>query len=151
MNPTPSLNENYLWIPEVSDNAVPGLDSMLNYTQSKYSTIAALQNLITNTNNIQTEINNLEIPNQGNLNVNKELYPNTTFTYYKFQRNNTIHKYANQRSFITQQNYYTYQRIGNQELQIYLSNTIVADLRNQINNLSNNNPPPDDNGEIGTM
>ena len=25
VNPTPSLNENYLWIPEVSDNVVPGL------------------------------------------------------------------------------------------------------------------------------
>ena len=26
LNPTPSLNENCLWIPEVSDNVVPGLD-----------------------------------------------------------------------------------------------------------------------------
>ena len=27
VNPTPSLNENYLWIPETTDNVVPGLDS----------------------------------------------------------------------------------------------------------------------------
>ena len=33
LNPTPSLHEDYLWIPETSDNVVPGLDSMLTYTQ----------------------------------------------------------------------------------------------------------------------
>ena len=27
LNPTPSLIDNYLWIPETSDNVVPGLDS----------------------------------------------------------------------------------------------------------------------------
>ena len=71
MNPTPSLNENYLWIPEDSDNVVPVLDSMITYTQSKYVTLTALQHAITNiNNNIQTEINNLEIQNQGSLNVN---------------------------------------------------------------------------------
>ena len=63
-------------------------------------------------NDIQTEINNLEIPNQGNMNVNKELYYNTTHTYYTFQRNNTIHKYNNRRSYILQQNYFTYQWKG---------------------------------------
>ena len=31
-------------------------------------------------NDILTEINNLETPNQGNLNVHKELYYNTTLT-----------------------------------------------------------------------
>ena len=67
MNPTPSLNENNLWIPEANDNFVPGLDSKITYTQSKHATLTALQNAITNiNNNIQTEINNLEIPNQGN-------------------------------------------------------------------------------------
>ena len=91
LNPTPSINENYLWTTEVSDNVVPGLDSVITYIQSKYATLTALQNAITNIhNNIQTEINNL-IPNQGNLNANKELYYNTTHTYYTFQRNNTIH------------------------------------------------------------
>ena len=75
LNPTPSLNENYVWIPETSDNAVPGLDSLITYIQSKYASLTALQNSITNINNtIQTEINNLEINNQGSLNVNKELY-----------------------------------------------------------------------------
>ena len=67
VNPTPPLNESYLWIPETSDNVVPGLDTMITYIQPKYATLTALQNAITNiNNNIQTEINNLEIPNQGN-------------------------------------------------------------------------------------
>ena len=35
LNPTPSLTENYLWIPETSDNVVPGLDSLLTYLQSE--------------------------------------------------------------------------------------------------------------------
>ena len=31
VNPTPSLTENYLWIPEgITDNVAPGLDSILN-------------------------------------------------------------------------------------------------------------------------
>ena len=52
LNPTPSLTENYLWIPEgITDNVVPGLDSILTYIQSKYATLAALQNSITNINN----------------------------------------------------------------------------------------------------
>ena len=72
LNPTPPLNENCIWIPEVSDNVVPGLDSMITYTQSKYAALTALQNAITNIiNNIQTEINNSETPNQGDLNSNK--------------------------------------------------------------------------------
>ena len=133
MNPTPG-NENYLWIPELSDSVGPGLDSMISYIQIKYATSTALQNAITSTtNNIQTETNNLEITNQGNLNVNKELYYNTTHTDYTFQRNNTIHKYNNRRSFTTQPNYFTYQRQGKQELQIQSLNNIVADLQNQIN------------------
>ena len=66
MNPTPSLNENYLWIPEVNDNVVGGLDSMITYIQSKYAILAALQKSLTNmSNNIQSEFNNLEILNQG--------------------------------------------------------------------------------------
>ena len=109
MNPTPSLNEGYLWIPETSDNVVPGLDSMITYIQSKYVTLAALQNAITHiSNDIQIEINDLEIPNQGNLNVNQDLYYNTTHTDYTFQRNNTIHKYDNRISLIWQQSYFTY-------------------------------------------
>ena len=34
-NTTPGINENCLWIPETSDNVVPGLGSLLTYTQSK--------------------------------------------------------------------------------------------------------------------
>ena len=48
LNPTPSIQQNSLWIPEVSDNAAPGLDPMLTYNQSKYATLPALQNAITN-------------------------------------------------------------------------------------------------------
>ena len=74
LNPTPSVNENSLWIPETRDNVVPGLDSLITYTQSKYATLTALQNNTTNINStIQTEINNSKIQNQGNPNVNKEL------------------------------------------------------------------------------
>ena len=63
---TPSTNENYLWIPEVSDNVVPGLDSLIIYIKSNSATLTSLQNAITNlSNNIQTEISNLEIPHQG--------------------------------------------------------------------------------------
>ena len=82
LNPTPLLNESCLWIPEVSGNVAGGLDSMITYTQSNYATLAALQNAITNIKiiMISTEINNLEIPNQVNLNVNQELYYNTTHT-----------------------------------------------------------------------
>ena len=35
VNPTPSLTENYLWIPEgITDNVVPGLDSLSTYAQN---------------------------------------------------------------------------------------------------------------------
>ena len=57
LSPTPSLNDNYLWIPGISDNVVPGLDSMITCTQSKHATLTALQHAITTINdNIQTEI-----------------------------------------------------------------------------------------------
>ena len=154
MNPTPSLNENCLWIPEVSGNVVPGLDSMITYSQSKYATLTALQDAITNINNImQTEINNLETPNQGDLNVNEELYYNTTHTYGTFQRNNTIHKYDNRGTFVIQNHFFTYQRKGNQELQIQLLNNIVAYLQNQINNITSNGGGGSDpnESEVGTM
>ena len=47
LNFAPSLTETYLWIPEVSDNVVPGLDPMLTHIHSKYTTLAALQNIVT--------------------------------------------------------------------------------------------------------
>ena len=66
LNPTPSLNDNYLWIPETSGNVVPGLDSLITYIQSKHATLTALQNSVANINNTtHTEINDLEINNQG--------------------------------------------------------------------------------------
>ena len=91
------------------------------------------------------------MPNQDNLNVNKEMYYHNNHTEYTFQRNNTIHKYDNRRTFITQQNYFTYQRQGNQELQTQSLNNIAADLQNQINTNTANNPPDNDEPEIGTM
>ena len=77
VNPTPSLTENYLWIPEASDNVVPGLDSLLTYTQSKYEALTTLQNSITNINNtvntkmqtLQAKISNIEISNPGTGNI----------------------------------------------------------------------------------
>ena len=67
LNPASSPYGNYLWTFETSGNVVPGLDSIITYTQSTYVTLAALQHAIANIdNNMQTEINNLEVPNQGN-------------------------------------------------------------------------------------
>ena len=151
LNPAPPFNDNYLWIPEASDDVVPGLDSLTACFQSKYATLTALHNSIININHIiQTEIH-LEINSQGDFNVNEELHCHSYFTDYTFQRNSTIHEYDNRRTFILQQTYFTYQRRGNQELQIQLLNNIVADLQNQINNSTANSPPDNDEPEIGTM
>ena len=68
VNPTPPLVDNYLWIPETTDNVVPGLGSLLTYLEPKHATLTALQNAITNKNNIinndisnvQTEIHNTD-------------------------------------------------------------------------------------------
>ena len=112
---------------------------MITYIQSTtwYATLTALQHAVTNiNNNVQTEITNLEIQNQGYMNVKKELYHNTTHTDYTFQRNNTIHKYDNRGSYIIQQNYFTYQRKGNHELQVQALSNIVADIQNQIGNFT---------------
>jgi hypothetical protein len=137
LNPTPSLTDNYIWIPETTDNVVPGLDSLLTYLQSKYATINALQNAIANINstltneisNIQTEIENLEVNTQQN--VSKNLSFHTSHTDFMYQRNNTNHNYDNRRYYVTQQNYFTYQRKGSSvELQLQIQN-----LQSQINNL----------------
>ena len=136
VNPTPSLTENYLWIPETTDNVVPGLDSLLTYTQSKCATLTALQNSITNINNtinneiqnIQTEINNIEITNPQD--VSKNLSYHTSHTDFMYQRNTTNND--NRRQFVIQNHYFTYQRKGNHELQIQALNIIVADLQNQM-------------------
>ena len=60
VHPTSSPTENYLWIPEVSDNVVPGLDSLVTYLNQKFASIGTLQNYITNINTtINNEIQNL--------------------------------------------------------------------------------------------
>ena len=43
---------------------------------------------------------------------------------------------------IIQQHSSTYQRKGNQELEVQLLNMIVAGLQTQVNNISTNSPPP---------
>ena len=130
VNPTPSLSENYLWIPEgITDNVVPGLDSLLAYTQSKYATLAALQNSITNINttinneiqNLQTEMDNIEITNPQN--VSKESHYHTSRTDFMHQRNNI--NIDNRRQFVVQNHYFTYQRKGNHELAIQALNVII--------------------------
>ena len=153
LNPTSSLNGDYLWISETNDNVAPGLDPMITYIQSANATLTSLKHAITKTDNIiQTESNHLEIHNQGDLNVNKELYYNTTHTNYTFQRDNTIHKYGNRRSFIIQNHYFTYQRKCKQELQIQLLNNIAADLQNQIDSITSGSGGSGPNEpEVGTM
>jgi hypothetical protein len=64
--------------------------------------------------------------------ISKELHYNTTHTDYMYQRK----VINNHKTFIIQQHYFTYQRKGNNELQIQTLNAIVADLQTQINNLS---------------
>ena len=82
-------------------------------------------------------------------NVNKNVSYHTNHTDFMYQRNAT--KNDNRRRFIIQQNYFTYQRKGNQELQIQALNVIVADLQNPINNITSNNPPVNNELEVGTM
>ena len=137
-NTVPYLTDNDTWIPETTDNVVPGLYSLLTYLQSKYATLTALQNPTTNIDNtinneipnIQPEINNTEIINPQN--VSKNLSFHTSHTDFMYQRNTNN---DNRRQFVTQNQYFIYQRKGNHELQIQALNTLVADLRNQINNL----------------
>ena len=65
-----------------------------------------------------------------------------------YQRN--IINNDNRRQFVTQNHHFTYQRKGNHELQIQALNITVADLQNQINNLSSGGGGGGDS-EIGTM
>ena len=154
VNTVPSSAGNCLWIPETSDNVVPGLDSLLTHTQSKYATLTALQNSINNINttinneiqNIQTEINNIEITNPQD--VSNESHYHASHTDFMYQRNTTNND--NRRQFVIQNQYFTYQRKGNHELQIQASNIRVPDLQNQINNLLSGGGGGDPDG-IGTM
>ena len=177
-----TIDNNLQWFPLISDLYVPGLESLLEYLQLNYATIASLQNAITDMHNhIQTEIDNIDFPtnpdagkttrhhyinhehnifkkvnnhihnkknyynfyndtfnfkkNDNNVDshsISKELHYNTTHTDYMYQRK----VINNHKTFIIQQHYFTYQRKGNNELQIQALNAIVADLQAQINNLS---------------
>ena len=159
LNPTPSLTENYLWIPEgITDNVVPGLDNISTYTQSKYATLTALQDSITNIHNtinteiqnLQTEINNIEItPGTGN--VSNKLHYHTSHTDFRYQRNTTNND--NRRQFVIQNHYFTFQRKYNTDhldLQIQMMQLQIKQMQAQINSMSSNNPPPDDPDGIGT-
>ena len=156
LNPTPSLTDNYLWIPETSDNVVPGLGSLLTYIQSKYATLTALQNSITNINNtinteiqtLQTEINNIE-NNPGTGNVSKQNHYHTSNTDFMYQRNTTNND--NRRQFVIQNHYFTFQRKGNNELAIQALNILVSDLQTQINNLNSGSGGGGGDGDIGTV
>ena len=66
-----------------------------------------------------------------------------------FQENTTNND--NRGQFVTQNYYFTYQRKGNHELQIQALNIIVADLQNQINNLTGGDPGSGDPDGIGTV
>ena len=58
-----SIEERFMWLPNPSDNVVPGLEPILKYFELNYATIASLQNAITDmTNHIQTEIDNIDFP-----------------------------------------------------------------------------------------
>ena len=154
VNPTPSLNEDYLWIPEATDNVVPGLDSLTTYLNQKFASIGTLQNSITNTNtttnneiqNFQSEINNIEMVNPSTGDVSKNLSCHSSHTDFMYQRNTTNND--NRRSYIIQNHYFTYQRKGNHELQIQALDIIVTDLQNQINNLGSGSSGSG-GGEIG--
>ena len=135
-----------MWIPEgITDNVVPGLDSILTYIQAKYPTITTLQNEINNINNnitnditnIQTEINNIESTTSQN--VSKNLSYHSSYTDFMYQRNNTNYNYDNRRKFIIQQNYFTYQRRGSSvdlQLQIQYLQQQINDMAVQIQNLT---------------
>ena len=66
-----------------------------------------------------------------------------------YQRNNT--KNDNRRSYITQQNHFTFQRKGNNELAFQALYIIVADLQTQMNNLTSGSGSGGDPDGIGTM
>ena len=158
VNTIPEINENCLWIHETSDNVVPGLDSILTCTQSKFATLTSLQNSRTNINNtinteihnLHTEINDIEIaPGTGN--VSKQSHYHTSNTDFMYQRNTTNND--NRKQFVIQNHYFTFQRQYNTnhlDLQIQFMQLQIEQMQAQINSMSSNNPPPDDSDGIGT-
>ena len=157
VNPTPSLTDNYLWIPEATGNVVPGLESLMTYLNQKFAFISTLHNCITNLNNtinnelqiLQTGINSIETINPTTGDVSKNLSYHTSHTDFMYQRNAT--KNGNRRQSVIQNHYFTYQGKGNHELQTQALNTIVAALQNQITNSSPGGSSGSGGGEIGTM
>ena len=82
--------------------------------------------------NIQTEIHNIEITNPQD--VSKNLSFHTSHTDFMYQRNTTNN--GNRRQFAIQKPLSYISTKRNHELQIQALDTIVADLHNQIHNLS---------------
>ena len=80
-------------------------------------------------------------------NVSKDLHYHTSHIDFMYQRHRT--KNDNRISFITQQNYFTYQRTCNQELQIQALNITVSDLQTRINNITGS--PGGNDPDVGTM
>ena len=119
-----------------------GLNSLITCLNQKFASISTLQNSITNVNttinnevqNLQTEVDNIEIINPSTGGVSQNLSYHTSHADFVYQRNTTNN--GNRRQFVIQNQYFTYQRKGNHELQIQALSVIVADLQNQINNLS---------------
>ena len=138
---------------------MPGLDSILTYMQSKYATLTALQNSVTNINNIinneianiQTEINNIEITSSQK--VSKDLHYHTSHTDFMYQRNTTNND--TRRQFVIQNHYFTYQRrynTNNLELMVQFMQLQIDQMQTQINNLSSNSGESDPNDpDIGIM
>ena len=88
--------------------------------------------------------------NYTTTNNNKNLSYHTNHTDFMYQRNNT--KNDNRKHIVLQNHYFTFQRQYNTnhlELQIQSMQLQIEQMQAQINNLSSNNPPPDDSG-IGT-
>ena len=124
---------------------VPGPDSLLTYTQSKYATLTALQNSLTNINNttnneiqtLQTEINNIEISNPSTGNVIKESHYHTSHTYFMFKRNTTNND--NRKHIVPQNHYFTFQRQYNTvhlDLQTQVMQLQIEQMQAQIDSLS---------------
>ena len=96
--------------------------------------------------NIQTELNNIDSSNVSN--GSKDLHYNTTHTDYMFQK----HVINNHISFIIQPHFHISTKRSSR-----VTSSIVkydsADLQNQLNNITANNPPPGnhENPDIGTM
>ena len=162
VNTVPSLTCNYIWIPEVSDNVVPGLDGLLTYTQSKYATLLTLQNSITNINSTKNteiqnlnEIANIEINNPSTGNVSKENHYHSSNTDFLYQRN--IANNGNRKRIVLQNHYFTFQRQYNTnhlELQIQFMLLQIEQMQIQIDSLSSGgsgDPGGGGDPNIGTM